>query len=166
MTIPPVLATLLHDGPPVTPRPAASVLLVDPSDVRWRLLMLRRPGGAEFAPSAYVFPGGSVHKADEGFPDPGRSAALRELFEEVGILLARRADGRLAQAEDCDHLRQRLAESDDWPAALAGAGLVLAFDSLVFLSRWITPDRLVRRVHTRVFLARRAAAPTGLSRTG
>ena len=50
--------------------------------------MIRRPGGAEFAPSAYVFPGGSVHAADEGFPDAGRAAALRELFEEAGILLA------------------------------------------------------------------------------
>jgi recombination protein RecT len=158
MAIPPGVAGLLHDGDPVAPRPAASVLVVDRRDAPWRLLMIRRPGGAEFAPSAHVFPGGSVHESDHHFPDPGRAAALRELFEEVGLLLARRPDGRLARAEDCDRLRRLLAEGRDWPAALASAGLSPALDRLVFLSRWVTPERLVRRFDTRFFLARRPLA--------
>jgi recombination protein RecT len=153
MAIPPGLAGLLHDGDPVTPRPAASVLVVDRREVPWKLLMIRRPGGAEFAPSAHVFPGGSVHETDQHFPDPGRAAALRELFEEAGILLARRPNGRLARAEDCQTLRRLLAEGRDRAAALASAGLSLALDRLVFLSRWVTPERLVRRFDTRFFLA-------------
>jgi 8-oxo-dGTP pyrophosphatase MutT (NUDIX family) len=129
------------------------VLVVDRREVPWKLLMIRRPGGAEFAPSAHVFPGGSVHETDQHFPDPGRAAALRELFEEAGILLARRPNGRLARAEDCQTLRRLLAEGRDWAAALASAGLSLALDRLVFLSRWVTPERLVRRFDTRFFLA-------------
>ena len=166
MAIPPGLATMLHDGAPVTPQPAASVLVVDHREVPWRLLMIRRPGGAEFAPSAYVFPGGSVQGTDEGFPDAGRAAALRELFEEAGILLGRRPDGRIARSEDCERLRRLLAEGSDWPAALARAGLVLAFDRLVFLSRWVTPERLARRFDTRFFLARRPASQPVLPQPG
>ncbi|TMG61089.1 MAG: NUDIX hydrolase, partial [Chloroflexi bacterium] len=41
------------DGPPVTPRPSATVLLVRDGDP-WELLMVHRPGGADFAPGAYV----------------------------------------------------------------------------------------------------------------
>ena len=90
---------MLNEGTPVTPRPASSVLLVR-SERPWRVLMMRRPGGAEFAPGAYVFPGGSVHEEDRSFSNPDRSAAVRELVEEVGVLLARRADGRFARRED------------------------------------------------------------------
>ena len=158
VSIPPNLAGTVHDGEPVTPRPAASVLLVDQRASPWRLLMMRRPGGAEFAPSAYVFPGGSVHGADEGFPDAARAAALRELFEEVGILLARRSDGRLAGAADCARLRRLLAEEGGWAAGLEAAGLSLAFDRLVFLTRWVTPEQLARRYDTRLFVARRPAS--------
>jgi 8-oxo-dGTP pyrophosphatase MutT (NUDIX family) len=155
MAIPPGLASMLHDGVPVTPREAASVLLIDAREAPWRVLMMRRPGGADFAPSAHVFPGGSVHDADRDFPDTSRAAGLRELFEEVGILLARRPDGRFARQEDCERLRQLVDQGRLWPAALKAAGLVPAFDRLVFLTRWITPDRLVRRFDTRFFLARR-----------
>jgi recombination protein RecT len=156
--IPPGLAGLLHEGPEVTPRPSASVLLVDHRERPWRLLMMRRPRGAEFAPSAYVFPGGSVHEVDRGFPDPGRGAAVRELFEEAGILLARRRDGRFAREAECSGLRDRLAAGQDWPVALGTLGLSPAFDRLVFLARWITPARLARRFDTRFFVARRPAA--------
>jgi 8-oxo-dGTP pyrophosphatase MutT (NUDIX family) len=156
--IPPGLAGLLHDGAPVSPRPSASVLVVDRSQTPWRLLMMRRPGGAEFAPGAYVFPGGSVHEVDRRFADPGRSAAVRELFEEVGLLLARDGSGRLARAAEAAELRQLLAAGQDWPQALSSLGLRPAFDRLVFLARWVTPARLVRRFDTRFFLARRPAA--------
>ena len=59
--------------------------------------MVQRPGGADFAPGAYVFPGGTVHQDDRSFPDELRAAAVRELFEEAGILLA--TDAREADAE-------------------------------------------------------------------
>ncbi len=156
---------MLNDGPPVEPRPSASVLLARGRDP-WRLLMMRRPGGAEFAPSAYVFPGGSAHAEDHDFDDPLRSAAARELFEEVGILLARRRSGRFAAEADCRHLRSALEGGLSWPAGLAECGLTPAFDRLVFLARWITPERLRRRFDTRFFVARRPAGQTVLPQAG
>src|SRR5262245_284946 len=76
-----------NDGPPVTPRPSATVLLVRGTEP-WELLMVQRPGGADFAPSAWVFPGGTVTEEDRSFEDELRAAATRELFEEAGIRLA------------------------------------------------------------------------------
>ena len=128
--------------------------------------MMRRPGGAEFAPSAYVFPGGSVHAEDHDFDDPVRSAAARELFEEVGILLARRRSGRFAAEPDCRRLRSALEGGVSWPAGLVECGLSPAFDRLVFLARWITPERLRRRFDTRFFFARRPAGQSVLPQAG
>lgn len=155
MAIPPGLSGMLNEGEPVAPRPAASVLLIDNRETPWRLLMIRRPGGAEFAPNVYVFPGGSVHKEDRSVEDPGRAAAVRELFEEVGLLLARRSDGRFARDRDCEQLRHLLRSGRGWVPALRQTGLTPALDRLVFLSRWITPEQIVRRFDTRFFLARR-----------
>lgn len=145
---------MLNDGKPVPARPAASVLLVDTAEASWRLLMMHRPQGAEFAPDAYVFPGGAMHEEDSSFPEPVRAAAIRELFEEVGILLARRPGGRFARAPDCARLRYLLQLGRGWLPALRQAGLVLALDRLVFLARWITPEAVSRRFDTRFFLAR------------
>src|SRR4051812_47948556 len=78
----PLPPAAINDGPPVTPRPSATVLLLRGSQP-WELLLMRRPGGADFAPGAYVFPGGSVHGEDAKWPDEIRAAAVRELFEEV-----------------------------------------------------------------------------------
>ena len=155
MTIPPGLSGMLNEGEPVVPRPAASVLLLDTQESPWRLLMMRRPRAAEFAPSAYVFPGGSVHEEDRGWEDPARAAAVRELFEELGILLARRRDGRFARDRDCERLRHLLQLGRGWAPALRQAGLTPALDRLVFLARWITPEQIARRFDTRFFLARR-----------
>ena len=74
----------INDGPPATPRPSATVLLLRVGDP-WELLMVQRPRGADFAPGAYVFPGGTVQEEDRSFPDELRAAAVRELFEEAGI---------------------------------------------------------------------------------
>jgi hypothetical protein len=52
-------------------------------------------------------------------------------------------------------VRRLRAEGVRWPAALERAGVTLALDRLVFLARWITPERLARRFDTRFFLARR-----------
>ena len=97
---------MLNAGPPVEPRAASSVLLVDQHARPWTVLMMLRPGGADFAPGAYVFPGGSRHTEDDAFEDPDRAAAVRELFEEVGILLGRRYDGSFARHRECERLRE------------------------------------------------------------
>jgi 8-oxo-dGTP pyrophosphatase MutT (NUDIX family) len=154
VTAPPDLADRPHHGPPVEPRPASSVLVVDHRARPWTLLMIRRPGGADFAPSAYVFPGGSLHEEDAAFDDPGRAAAVRELFEEVGILQARRHDGSFARQAECDRLRAALAAGTPFPRAMADTGLVPAFDRLALLTRWITPEALRRRFDARFYLAR------------
>ncbi len=119
----------------------------------WELLLMRRPGGADFAPDAYVFPGGAVHPGDSEWPDAIRAAAIRELFEEVGILLARRR-GRLARARDCARVRSLLAEGQTFGQALRSLGLEPALDRLVPLARWVTPAQLRRRFDARFFLAR------------
>jgi recombination protein RecT len=158
--IPPGLASAVNRGTPVTPRPAATVLLVDPSVSPWRLLMMRRPGGADFAPGAYVFPGGSVHPEDAGLDDVDRAAGVRELFEEMGLLLARRGDRRFARDRECRRLRERLAAGESWTAALRSLELSLALDRLAFLARWVTPEAVSRRFDTRFYVARRPPGQT------
>jgi 8-oxo-dGTP pyrophosphatase MutT (NUDIX family) len=157
--MPPGLSGQLnHDGPPSVPRPSATVLLVRGKEP-WELLLMRRPGGADFAPDAYVFPGGAVHPGDSESADPIAAAAVRELFEEVGILLARRR-GRFARDPDCDRVRTLLADGLTFGQALTSAGLEPAYDRLVPFARWVTPSLLRRRFDTRFFLARLPADQT------
>jgi len=158
IAIPPGLSGLLNEGPPVEPRPAATVVLARGRDP-WDVLLMRRPGGAEFAPGAYVFPGGSVHREDHSFRDEARAAAVRELFEEVGVLLARRG-GRFARDRDCGRLRELLAQGVTFAAALGSLGLEPAFDRLAYFARWVTPKPLRRRFDTRFFLCRLPAGQT------
>src|SRR5437879_7191107 len=104
------------DGPPVTPRPSATVLLVRDGDP-WELLMVHRPGGADFAPGAYVFPGGTVHADDRMWEDEIRAAAIRELFEEAGILLAHNA-----RDPECAKVRKLVAGGAQFGLALQELG--------------------------------------------
>jgi recombination protein RecT len=150
--IPPGLAGILNDGPPVEPRPAATVLLLR-GGTPWEVLMLRRPGGADFAPGAHVFPGGSVHADDRLLGDPIAGAAVRELFEELGILLAR-GSGRFAGEAEAERIRLRLAHGVSFPTALKEARLEPALEELAYFARWVTPEQLRRRFDTRFYLAR------------
>jgi len=125
----------------------------------WELLLMRRPGGADFAPGAYVFPGGVVHNEDFEWGDAIAAAAIRELFEEVGILLAR--DGsRFARDRDCELVRASVASGSSFSEALRSHGLRPDLERLVLLTRWVTPAVLSRRYDARFFLARMPAAQT------
>ena len=78
-------------GPPSTPRPAASIVLLRRggrhSQRALEVLMLRRSEEAKFMPGVWVFPGGSLDAAD-GAEEAGlRACAMRELAEEAGIEL-------------------------------------------------------------------------------
>jgi 8-oxo-dGTP pyrophosphatase MutT (NUDIX family) len=115
--------------------------------------MLRRPGGTDFAPGAHVFPGGSVHADDRLLGDSLRGAAVRELFEELGILLARGARG-FATATDAERIRLRIIHGVNFPTALKEAHLEPALEELHYFSRWVTPEQLRRRFDTRFYLAR------------
>jgi 8-oxo-dGTP pyrophosphatase MutT (NUDIX family) len=141
----------INDGPPVTPRPSATVLVVRGRDP-WELLLVHRPGGADFAPGAYVFPGGTVHAGDMGWGDEVRMAAVREVFEEVGILLARRGS-RFARQAESDRVRSIVEGGRSFGEALRELHLEPALDRLVLFARWVTPLQLRRRYDTRFFLA-------------
>ena len=148
----------INTGEPVTPRPSATVLLIRGSQP-WELLLVRRPGGADFAPGAYVFPGGTVHAGDRAFPDEIKAAALRELFEEAGVLLAQKEDV-FATDSDCDAVRRAIEAGSTFGVAVAARGLELASDRLVLLARWVTPAVLSRRYDARFYLARMPADQT------
>jgi 8-oxo-dGTP pyrophosphatase MutT (NUDIX family) len=79
-------------GPPSTPRPAASVVLLrrggKHSERALELLLLRRSEEAKFMPGVWVFPGGAVDSADGEGEAGYRACAIRELKEEAGIELA------------------------------------------------------------------------------
>jgi 8-oxo-dGTP pyrophosphatase MutT (NUDIX family) len=80
-----------HDGPPATPRPAASIVLLrrggKHSQRALEVLLLKRSEAAAFMPGVWVFAGGSVDPADGEGPDGYRACARRELREEAGIEL-------------------------------------------------------------------------------
>lgn len=155
--------------------------------------MLRKNPKSEFASGAYVFPGGAVEPDDErvaarddliagpsdssaskalGIDEGGAAyfaAAIREAFEEAGVLLAIDASdnprpidvaGDRGLAERLAKARDELnAGEADFVAILAREEAVqLAFDELVYMSHWVTPVGPPRRYDTRFFMAR---APDG-----
>ena len=178
---------------PVTPRDAATVMLLRPAPAGHaeaggtaglQVYMLRRRSSMAFAAGAYVFPGGSADASDDDAgiawagPDAaewGRRlgapadlarvlvcAAVRETFEESGVLLAGPDAGTvLAAAEDEgweEDRRQLLAGSLSLALLLHRRGLVLRSDLLRPWARWITPVTEERRYDTRFFAA---ALPAG-----
>jgi 8-oxo-dGTP pyrophosphatase MutT (NUDIX family) len=173
--------------------PSAAVLLArsgaHPETIE--VLMLRRGAGAAAFGGAWVFPGGVVQANDHGAaesafgpdeamaeltrrgadppPDAGAAlaiwrCALRELFEEAGVLLAHDAAGRPFTAADPDapgivELRRALREGRlPLVDLLAAEGLRADYRALVPFSHWITPTGLPRRFDTRFFVA---AMPAG-----
>src|SRR5688572_8830182 len=155
---------LLHpQREPALPRPAATVLLLRDGAAGLEVLMTRRSPSASFAPGAYVFPGGMLDGSDaqahasaaqrpeqEGQRLTQAIAAIRESFEELGILLARHADGRAADAKDVAALDRHgvLAEQ------CRDRGLLLAADQVFVLAHWITDRDLPRRFDVTFLVAR------------
>ncbi|WP_198968961.1 MBL fold metallo-hydrolase [Xylophilus sp. ASV27] len=155
---------LLH--PPRAPaptRPAATVLLLRDTPQGVEVLMTRRSASASFAPGAYVFPGGGIDPADaqchalaarRDTQDELRLtqaiAAIRESFEELGVLLARRRDGRPAGAADIAALDRQAPFAPQCEAA----GLVLAADTVYVLAHWVTDRDLARRFDVPFLVAR------------
>jgi len=124
------------------------VLLVRDGDP-WELLLVHRPGGADFAPGAYVFPGGTVHADDRMWDDEIRAAAVRELFEEAGILLAHDA-----RDDECGKVRHLVGAGESFGRALQQLALKPDFDGLAMFARWVTPAQMRRRFDARFYLAR------------
>ncbi|HMD94551.1 MAG TPA: NUDIX hydrolase [Trebonia sp.] len=176
--------------PPV-PRDAATVMVLRPAPdqpaAAVEVLMLRRPAAMAFAPGAYVFPGGSVDAADGdpgigwSGPDPAEfgewlgcsaqearalvCAAVRETFEESGVLLAGGPDGSpVVPDASLDEARAALAAgSVTFAEVLSRRGLVLLAGLLTPWARWITPEAEPRRFDARFFAA---ALPPGQHAVG
>lgn len=165
---------------PVTPRVAATVMLLRPSTVGPEVYLQRRVSTMAFAPSMYVFPGGSVDPRDAersvAWAGPGLDAwagrlglapadaralvcaAVREVFEECGVLLAGPDESTVVgDVSGPDWERDRLAllaREVALAEMLAARGLVLRSDLLAPFARWITPLFEPRRFDTYFFVAR------------
>jgi recombination protein RecT len=165
---------LSYDGRVSTPRPAATVVLLRDGRDGLEALLTHRPTSMAFAPDVHVFPGGRVDPTDADprvlarsalSPDDASEAlggdlppidalagyvtAIRESFEEVGILLADHArEADLPTARD-----RLLATPEAFPALVESLDLRLWTDRLVPLSRWVTPPILERRFDARFFVA-------------
>lgn len=168
----------MSQAQPVIPRPASAVVMGrDRPGGGVEVFMVRRHVRSEFVPDAFVFPGGSVNAGDvEAEHTPGicgpdvpgatalgtgfRVAALRECFEEAGVLLARRDGQSLAiPPEDVERFRgyrdslNTARETSETLATIARQeGLTLATDELVHWAHWITPEAMPKRFDTHFFL--------------
>ena len=148
-------------SPPREPRPSCSVILLDPSrggDEPWGVYMLRRSGGSRFMPGRYVFPGGSLDPGDgpaNGDEPARRRAALRELWEEAGVLLVEEPQVLAGlPAEELASTREALHQGRlGLEEALAGLGLRPRPQALIPWARWITPAARPQRFDTFFYLA-------------
>ena len=158
----------MTDGPKLVPRPAATLILLRDSPAGPEVLMLQRAKSAVFLGGAYVFPGGSLDAGDRDLaphvidfeakepPIEYWIAAVRECFEEAGVLIACDVERRPIPAERAERLmswRQRpfaeLLEKED---------LYIPAGELAYFGHWITAPGRARRFDTRFFVA---AAPAG-----
>lgn len=173
-------ARVSPDAPaPVDPRAAATVMLVRDGQHGVEVFMLRRVATMAFAPTAMVFPGGGVdaRDADPDLPWAGPSpqqwaqelgadestarelvaAAVREVFEECGVLLAG-PDARTVVADVSGPQWQAdraalLSRETSLAGMLMQRGLVLRSDLLSSRAHWITPEFEHKRYDTRFFAA-------------
>ena len=131
--------------------------------------VVRRAETLRFMGGFQAFPGGRVLPADADLAGSAgavavqRVAAVRELFEETGVLLARRADGSFpADADLAGPRRELLADSDAFAALLRRLGLTIRPDDLKYIGTLITPPFSAVRFDTAFFTA---VAPPGQTPT-
>ena len=155
--------------PPAPVVPAATILMLRDAP-SFEVLMVRRHHQIDFAAGALVFPGGKTHAGDDA-PDweertlgwgaalpakrPLRIAAIREAYEEAGILLARHLDGSPFRGDERAHAaredvgKERRAFLD----LIRELDLYLDLEALTVFARWITPAMMPRRFDTWFYLA-------------
>jgi glyoxylase-like metal-dependent hydrolase (beta-lactamase superfamily II)/8-oxo-dGTP pyrophosphatase MutT (NUDIX family) len=168
--------------PQGTPRAAATLVVVRDAAVGIEVLLLRRAERGDHNSGAWVFPGGMVEPGDRechawcaglddaaaserlGLPHGGLDhyvAAVRECFEEAGLLLALDSRGALLDlrtdpsgAADIASWRGPLHRGERSLSELCERhGLMLAMDRLEYLSHWLTPPVRAKRFDTRFFIA-------------
>lgn len=179
------------DPTSVLVRPAATVMVVRDTDHGIEVFMLRRNPGSDFVAGAMVFPGGAVDPGDSasdmerycsglndaeasaalGVPEGGLAfwvAAVRETFEEAGLLLAYDSHGHLVPLDD-PRVRRRFAKYRHEVDAghlpffelCHRERLTVASDAIHYVSNWVTPVGPTRRYDTRFFVARAPARQNG-----
>jgi 8-oxo-dGTP pyrophosphatase MutT (NUDIX family) len=156
-----------------TARPAATIMLLRDGPEGIEVFMVVRHHAIAFAAGALVFPGGRVEDTDHDLaardcPNPDgldaealafRVAAIRETFEECGVLLARPLgtdrliDGATLERLEDQHRAALNAGSIGFDAVLGFEGLGPAPDLLVHFAHWITPANQPKRYDTHFFLA-------------
>ncbi|MSO90102.1 MAG: NUDIX hydrolase [Acetobacteraceae bacterium] len=142
------------------PRPAATVLLLRDGPGGLEVFMVVRHDAIAFAGGALVFPGGRVDDADHEFSSIGafHVAAIRETFEECGVLLARPHGGaNLVPADRAFAIEAKwratlCAAEIDFATILAAEKLSLAADLLIPFAHWITPRTQRKRFDTHFFM--------------
>ncbi len=165
----------------IKPRQAATVILLRESDPKgFEVFLTRRPDAMPFLGGMYCFPGGVVSKDDwsprmiercRGLaPEQARKiagarfsprqalgfwvAAVRELFEEVGILLAVDSCGTaILPGKLCEKHRAAIDGSSTFLSLLQDEDLYCDLSSLVYFSHWQTPAQNALRFDTRFFIA-------------
>jgi 8-oxo-dGTP pyrophosphatase MutT (NUDIX family) len=133
-------------SPTPNPREAAAVILIrkrtDTGEAE--VFLLRRHSGSSFMARSFVFPGGAVDPEDGDH----REAAVRELFEEAGVLLA---EGPVPA--NLTRWRKELHEGTSFSSLVESAGLRLTTDALHHFAHWITPSFEAKRFSARFFVA-------------
>lgn len=183
---PDTLATLRQapdTGAPVVARPASILMLVRDSAAGMEVFMMQRTRAADFVPGANVFPGGAVDDIDghvsmlehcSGVDDTWASqilgiernglsywiGAVRECFEESGLLFATGPDGAYVDLNEPQNsarfgeLRRQLNAGElSFGEMCRQSGVRIAVDKMTYFSHWITPVGISRRYDTRFFLA-------------
>src|SRR5580704_11964053 len=163
----------MSDKPEIPILPAATILMLrdQPS---FEVLMVKRHHQIDFAAGAVVFPGGKTHAgdADPRWEDralgwggalphkrPLRIAAIREAYEEAGILLARSLDGTPFRGDDRAAAAREAIGKDERPFIdlIEELDLYLDLEALTVFAHWITPKMGPRRFDTWFYVAKAPA---------
>lgn len=171
----------------VRPRYASTVVLLRPTDDGgFEVLLTRRPPQMRFLGGYYVYPGGTVHRSDyspnmlarcrklsgddarrilDGAHDPDLAlghwvAVIRELFEEVGVLLCVTGSGAAVDLRDgavkkrLELKRRAMVQKElDFAALLEAENLYCDLSRAVYFDHWVTPEIYSMRFDTRFYMA-------------
>lgn len=172
---------------PVTPRAAATILLLRENGEQLEIFLQKRNPKATFVGGVHVFPGGKVDNQDFDFPQellslpsqeapilnqtgglPSVIAAIRECFEEAGVLIARNKNNETfnvpqSQLEKFEQHRRAVLEQElTFAEFCRQEDIILALDEMAYISRWITPEISPMRFDTHFFVAPMPAQQTGI----
>ncbi|EYC11374.1 hypothetical protein Y032_0050g1884 [Ancylostoma ceylanicum] len=131
---------------------ASSIIVVSRST--GRVLVMQRGAGAKFMPNALVFPGGVATPSDEKLGPPTKIAALRELFEETGLIIDHHESA--ATSEELMELQEKTKDDPEYFKLACSTPPV---DRLIEWNTWLTPSSYKQRYMTSFFLVQTDGEP-------